>query len=160
MIRKDTKCQLLFTNVILRKLCGVLLGEVSLALACHYFSCASCLILSLWIEKQIFLHYVRIAGSAGWFGVTRADSGRLSDVGSSINWVRIVWGELFRIGLEGKYCDSTLSMSGITLALVSDVALHLVNRWVMSSVGGGWVGEYNWQRRHAVLSPYRKAWQG
>ena len=25
-----------------------------------------------------------------------------------------------------------------TLALVSDVALHLVNRWVMSSVGGGW----------------------
>ena len=50
-----------------------------------------------------------------------------------------MWGELFRIGLEGKYSDSTLSMSGITLNLVSDVALHLVNRWVMSSVGvGGW----------------------
>ena len=101
------------------------------------FNSLSCLILSLWIAKQIFLQNVRIVGSTGCAVLTRADSGRFSDVGSSRNCVKTVWDGLSRIALEGKNWEIALSRSGSTLVLVSDVDLHLVSRWTMSSVGAG-----------------------
>ena len=42
-----------------------------------------------------------------------------------------------RMPLFGKYMEMVFSSSGRILDLVSVVALHLVKRWTMSSVGAG-----------------------
>ena len=60
--------------------------------------------------------------------------GRLSELGSRINCVRVVWSGLSRILLLGKYCAIVLNRLGVRLLLVSVVALHAVNRCTMSSV--------------------------
>ena len=101
------------------------------------FSCFSFLVLSLWTAKQTFLQLVRTVVSAGWSGLRRMFMGRFSDVGSRINCVRCTWLGFARMLFVGKYWDMVLSRSGMRPDLVSAVALHLVSRWTMSSVGVG-----------------------
>ena len=56
------------------------------------------------------------------------EEGRFSEVGSSMNWVRCALLWLSKRPLFGKCWTSMLSRSGITLALVSAVTLHMVSR--------------------------------
>ena len=61
--------------------------------------------------------------------------GRLSEVGSRMNWVRWVWFGWSSMVLFGKCWDMRLRSSGVIFVLISAVALHLVIKCVMSSAG-------------------------
>ena len=46
-----------------------------------------------------------------------------------------------------KRSDIVFNRSGMILVRVSEVAMHLVNTWTMSSSGAQRCGERDWQRR-------------
>ena len=66
----------------------------------------------------------------------RMESGRLKDVQSRINWVRIDGGgRYWRIEHIGWTFDTSFMSSGKSLPLTSDVARHDTMTWSMESVG-------------------------
>ena len=71
-------------------------------------------------------------GSAGCSGAILMVVGRLSEVGSRMSCVSLVWFGNCRISLVGGNWQIVLRRSGKFLVLVSCVAIHLVNRWTMS----------------------------
>ena len=86
-------------------------------------------------------------GSAGCSGAILMVVGRLSEVGSRMSCVSLVWFGNCRMSFLGENWEIVLSRSGSILVLVSCVAIHLVRRWTMSSVGLGWSGLMTLQRR-------------
>ena len=74
---------------------------------------------------------------AGWSGLIRMVSGRLSEVGSSMSCVSCVWFGKVSIEFLGKDTAMAFRRFGVNLALVSAVAKHRVSRCVMSSTGAG-----------------------
>ena len=53
------------------------------------------------------------------------------------------------MSLFGDCAAMMVRSSGISLVLVSAVALHITSKWVMSSVGAGLSGDKCLHRRHA-----------
>ena len=114
------------------------------------------LVLSLFNAEHSMRHTDSIWERSGWLGAIRMVSGRFSEVGSRISWVRWKWFGCSMMLFVGKCLAMTYRSTGISLVLVSAVPLHRVRKRTMSSTA-----YCCWLMRdmiHLVLCHYSGIW--